>query len=218
MPPGVRPFKYYVYCLIWSHCGSARITHIWVSWLECEYWDSTWIRVALLVNDYQCAVLVCAGSATTKGPYQCGKTTPPRGIILLKQKPNFVVITLQAPVGTAVLLRGAGSWHSYQQSIMQRGHELLWPLPIGRGWGGVLAASLEVQGELKDPLLFPGKNKGFLGSYFALFWVTGFSHDEGLWHWADSINNILKVTNILTATEGHLYTPGKNTDCPLKRS
>lgn len=165
--------------------------------------------------------MCCAGlcwEPNYKGSISVRENLPSKGNKLLKQQPDFAVITLQGPAGTAVVLRGAGSWPSYEQSVTQRGHELLWPLPIRGGWRGVPAAPLEVQGELKHPLLFPRKNREHLGSSFPLFWGTGTSRDEGLWHWADSINNVLKVTNILIATEGHLYTPGKNTDYPLKRS
>lgn len=82
----------------------------------------------------------------------------------------------------------------------------------------VLDAPLDAQGELKAPLLFLRRNRGYLDLYFPLFWAAGSLWTDSLWQWADSINNILKATNILTDTEGHLCTLGKNTDFPLKRS
>lgn len=179
--------------LIWNHSHPSSVTRMWTVGF-------------CLVKDYQCAVLLCTGSATTEALYQCGKATP-----------QSKIWCGYSSAGTALLPRCARFWHSYQQSISQRGHLLLWPCPIGWGWIGVLGAPLEAQGELKDALLFLRRNRGYLDSYFPLFRAAGSLCGDNLWQWADSINSVLKATNILTDTEGHLYTPGKNTDCPLKR-
>lgn len=183
--------------LIWNHWNPSSIFRMWTV---------GFCLVKCPILDYQCAVLVCTGSATTKAPLQC-KTTP--------QSKSWGGYNSAGP---ALLPKCARFWHSSQQSISQRGHLLLWPCPIGWGWSGVLDAPLEAQGELKAPLLFLRRNTEYLDSYFPLFWAAGSLCSDNLWQWADSINNILKATNIFPDTEGHLYTPGKNTDFPLKRS
>lgn len=62
------PFKYHVCCLIQIHCSWAATTHTWVSSSRCEYWDSTWIGIALLVKAYQHGVLICSRSANSSVP------------------------------------------------------------------------------------------------------------------------------------------------------
>lgn len=134
--------------LIWNHSHPSSIFRMWIMGF-------------CLVQDYQCAVLVCTGSATTEAPYQCGKTTP--------QSKSWCGYN---SADTALLPKWARFWHFSQQNISQRDNFLLWPCPIGWGWTGVLDAPLEAQGELEAPLLFLRR---YLDSYFPLFWLQDLS-------------------------------------------
>lgn len=123
-------------------------------------WTVGFCPVKCPILDYQCAVLVCTGGATTKAPWQCGKTTP--------QSKSWCGYN---SAGTALLPRCARFWHSSQQSISQREHLHLWPCPFGWDWSGVLDAPLEAQGELKASLLFlreTGDTLIHISPYFGL--------------------------------------------------